>query len=168
MNYGNNLPQISDDNINLELSNVTQEILDSKDPGNEKILIDKFNYFINKKHLLRMLKLCGLLDNISDEMIRRFEISPGNFSSDELISMMNSVQIAMEKASKSMKGQEEMPIINLKQENTTINILDNFDKDSKERIADAIKSILSQAGQEKNPTTFESTYEQIEDTSNND
>ena len=59
---------------------------------------------------------------------------------------MNSVQIAMEKASKSMKGQEEIPIINLKQENTTINILDNFDKDSKERIADAIKSILSQAG----------------------
>ena len=79
-------------------------------------------------------------------MVKRFEKSPGNFANSELIDYLNTVQAAIEKSSKVMKSTEEPQMIQIKQDNNiNVNILDGYDRDSKERIADAIKSILSQA-----------------------
>lgn len=49
MNGNNNLPVIRDDSINIELSDVTQQILDEKDPKRAKELLDSFNWAISRK-----------------------------------------------------------------------------------------------------------------------
>ena len=95
-------------------------------------------------------------------MVERFEKSPGNFTNDELLDYMSTVQTAMEKSSKAMKGVEEPSVIQLRQNNqVNVNIMDGFDRDSKERIADAIKSILAQAG--SSTQVYETDYIDSED-----
>ena len=156
-----NLPIVSDDNINGQLADLTQQIIDEEDPNKAKGLVEQFNWSIARKNALRILKLYGLFDSISEEMIKRFEKNPGNFANNELIDYLTTVQAAIEKSSKVMKSTEEPQLIQIKQDNNiNVNILDNFDRDSKERIADAIKSILSQAG--SGAPIYETDYEQID------
>ena len=153
-----NLPIVSDDNINGQLADLTQQIIDEEDPNKAKGLVEQFNWSIARKNALRILKLYGLFDSISEEMIKRFEKNPGNFANNELIDYLTTVQAAIEKSSKVMKSTEEPQLIQIKQDNNiNVNILDNFDRDSKERIADAIKSILSQAG--SGAPIYETDYE---------
>ena len=144
------------------MAELAQTILDESDPNKAKGMVDQFNWNIAKKNLLRLLKLSGLYDAISDEVLNRFERNPNNFTNDELLDFLNTIQNAMEKASKAMKGAEEPQYIQIKQDNNIhVNILDSFDRDSKERITDAIKSILAQASSV--PPVYETSYEQIND-----
>jgi hypothetical protein len=73
-------------------------------------------------------------------MIERFEKKPGEFSNKDLLDYLNAVRSAMDK-SDIVPENINMPVI---QNNTQVNL--NIDtglsKESKERVADAVNSIL--------------------------
>ena len=143
------LPKINEVNVDMQLNDITQRLLDSQDYNSSKDLMNEFNWSINKKYALRLMKLSGLFDSMTDEMLKRFLSNPNNFSNTEIATFMNVVQGAIDKSTKAIKGADEPVTIQVKQDNSNninVNILDNFDRDSKERIADAIKGILTAAG----------------------
>ena len=72
---------------------------------------------------------------------------PENFSNDDLIKYMQVTEAAIDKANKNLHLVDETPPIQLQQNNVNVNIIDTFDRESKERVADAIKAILAKATQ---------------------
>jgi hypothetical protein len=92
------------------------------------------------------MKLNQLLDKVSDQMIERFDKTPDNFSNADLLNYMQVTQSAIDRANKSLNLVDETPAI---QVNTQINVnanadgLDLLDRESKGRVAEAIKGILN-------------------------
>ena len=98
-----------------------------------------------KRNVMRVIKMNGLLDKVTDKVIERFDKYPENFSNDDLIKYMQVTEAAIDKANKNLHLVDETPPIQLQQNNVNVNIIDTFDRESKERVADAIKAILAKA-----------------------
>lgn len=128
-------------NVALELIN---KINSEVDASNTKDLVAQFNWNMAKKNALRILKLSGLLDSIADQMIERFEKRPGEFSNKDLLDYLQAVQNTLEKSTKALAQVDEVPHI-MVQNNTQVNIstLDKFDSESRDRIANALKTVIS-------------------------
>ena len=91
--------------------------------------------------MLRVLKLNSLLDHVSDEMIRRFERTPGEFANNDLLNYMNVVQASIDRANKSLNLVDEVPNISLTQVN--VNVEENkLNRESRAKITEAISKIL--------------------------
>lgn len=117
-----------------------KNIVLEQDPDKLKDLVSLFNTVQSKKNIVRVDAFSKLLDKISDQMIERFEKKPGEFSNKDLLDYLNAVRSAMDK-SDIVPENINMPVI---QNNTQVNL--NIDtglsKESKERVADAVNSIL--------------------------
>lgn len=133
------------DNLPLDeqTSLIADDIVKEKDIDRVKDLTALFNLNQRKKNVLRLMKFNGLLDTISDQMLERFEKKAGEFSNADLLNYMQVIQSAIDRAQKSIDLVSETPAIQLNQNNLTVNVGDGFDRESKERIADAVKAILA-------------------------
>lgn len=147
--------------LNQETQDIAQQVIDEKDLEKTKQLIQLFNLNVEKKNVVRILKLNGLLDSVSDTMIERFAKHPGEFSNDDLLKYMQVIQQSIDNAHKNLNMVDQAPPISFNQNNqVNVNIIDTFDRDSKERIADAIKAILNR------PNIEEQTIEVMEENEN--
>ena len=125
---------------------LAQDILNTDDPKKVKDLTALFNMNQSKKNVLRVLKLSELLDKISDQMLARIDKRAGEFSNADLLNYMNTIQVAIEKASKSLDLVSQSPAIQLNQQNINIEVNDNIlDRGARERITSAVQSILQKA-----------------------
>ena len=90
------------------------------------------------------MKFNGLLDTVSDQMLERFQKRADEFSNNDLLNYMQVVQSAIDRTQKSLDLISETPAIQLNtQNNLNINVIDGgLDRDSKERVSDAVKAIL--------------------------
>lgn len=132
---------ISLDNETVKLA---QQIINEDSLDEIKNLTKLFNLNQSKKNAMRVLKLNSLLDKVSDQMIERFEKKPGEFSNADLLNYMTITQNAIDRANKSLNLVEETPAIQLQQNNQiNVNIIDSLSRDSKDRVTEAVKSILS-------------------------
>lgn len=151
--------------IKKEVEGLAQQIIDEPDVEKTKDLIELFNWNMQKKNALRILKLEGLLDSVSDQMIERFEKRPGEFSNSDLLNYLQTIQTTLDKTSQNLTKADETPKIQLQQNNqVNVNILDGFDRESKGRIADAIKAILQDA-QITPAQQFAQSFEESDDVS---
>lgn len=143
-----NLP-ILDDNIN----NLVNDVISETDINKTKDLISLFNWNISKKNVVRIQKLNNLFDNVTDQMAKRFETKPDQFSNDDLLNYMKAVQGAIDSSNKIIENIEE-PAPQIIQNNTQINIngVEKFDRESRARILAAIQATINTA---KNPDNFE-------------
>lgn len=153
--------------VKEESVEVATKIMRENNPDKVKDLTHLFNMLQAKKNVARVMKLDGLLDHVSDAMLDRFEKRPDEFSNQDLIAYMNTVQTAIEKATKSVNMVDEAPAI-VVNNNTQVNV-DNgtgggLDRESRERVADFIKKVLENA-QKKDyeDTAVETTAEDITD-----
>ena len=161
----NNLPtevnanSINASELNKDISNLAQQLIDEKDIDASKNIVQLFNFNLSKRNALRILKLNGLYDNITDQMIERFQKRSGEFSNSDLLSYLQTVENSIEKSQKSLSQVDEQPTI-VQTNNTQVNfnVLDGFNDDSRDRIANAIKSILNSAA---TTDTVEATYTEI-------
>lgn len=126
---------------------IAQQILNEQDVDRVKDLTALFNLNAQKRNVMRVIKMNGLLDKVTDKVIERFERYPENFSNDDLIKYMQVTENAIDRANKHLHLVDETPPIQLQQNNVNVNIIDSFDRESKERVADAIKAILAKATQ---------------------
>lgn len=107
---------------------------------------DLFNMNQSKKNALRIVKLNGLLDKVEDQAIERFQKRPDQISNKELLEFMNVISGQIDRAQKHVDALSAAPAIAITAQKTdvTINVGDNLDRDSKERVMDAISSLLKQ------------------------
>lgn len=123
---------------------LAQEIIDEEDLDRVKSLTTLFNLNQAKKNVLRIIKLNSLLDKVSNQMIERFEKKPGEFSNGDLLEYLTVTQSAIDRAQKSLDLVDDTPAIQLQQNNqVNINLGDSLDRESKERVTDAVKAILA-------------------------
>lgn len=122
---------------------LAQEIVDEEDLDKVKSYTNLFNLNQAKKNVLRIMKLNSLLDKVSDQMLERFEKKPGEFSNADLLEYFTVTQSAIDRAQKSLDIVDETPAIQLQQNNVNITLGDSLDRESKERVTDAVKAILA-------------------------
>ena len=153
-----------DNNKSLDKSSedLIKNIVLEQDPDRLKDLVSLFNTVQSKKNIVRVDAFSKLLDKISDQMIERFEKKPGEFSNKDLLDYLNAVRSAMDK-SDIVPENINMPVI---QNNTQVNL--NIDtglsKESKERVADAVNSILAKL---KNNNSVIDITEEVEEIDEN-
>ena len=154
-----NANSINESELNKDISKLAQQLIDEKDVDASKNIVQLFNFNLSKRNALRILKLNGLYDSITDQMIERFQKRSGEFSNSDLLSYLQTVENSIEKSQKSLSQVDEQPTI-VQTNNTQVNfnVLDGFNDDSRDRIANAIKSILNSAA---TADTVEAAYTEI-------
>lgn len=136
--------------LDSSTSKLAQNIIDEQDIGKVKDLTHLFNLNQAKKNVLRVLKLNQLLDKVSDQMIERFDQRPGEFSNNDLLNYMQVAQSAIDRANKSLNQVDETPAIQINQQNIYNGEQKPlFDRESRERIADAVNAILKKINMSK-------------------
>lgn len=134
--------------IDTEITGLASQVLAESDPEKAKQLIALFNWNISKKNTARILKMNDLYDEVTDQMVLRFKTKADQFSNSDLLDYMKAVQGAIDTSTKNLSQVEEPPTI-VHQTNTQINVnvVDTFDRDSKDRILAAIQATLKAAQQ---------------------
>lgn len=131
-------------NIDSKNKNIAQKILDAEDLDELKDLTALFNVNNQKRNALRILKMNNLLDDVTDNIIQRFEKNPHNFSNDDLLKYLQVTENAIDRATKNLNMVEETPAIQMMQNNqVNININDGLDRESRLRVTDTVKQILN-------------------------
>ena len=132
--------------IDLQIQDLSKQILEEQDPDKAKQLIAMFNWNMSKKNTSRIQKLDQLYDKVTEQMEVRLNTRSDQFSNSDLLDYMKAVQGAIDTSSKNLTQMEEPPTI-VQQNNThvNINVGDSFDRDSKIRIFEAIQAVLRSA-----------------------
>ena len=139
-NNQTSLSTLSGSSLDEVSKSLVDQIVDEQDPDKLKNLVSLFNVNQSKKNLVRVEMFSRLMDKISIQMMERFEKKPGEFSNKDLLDYLSAVRSAIDKNDINIDN-ISTPII---QNNTQVNIsVDTLDRNSKERVADAVKSILS-------------------------
>ena len=141
--------------IDTEITGLASQVLAESDPEKAKQLIALFNWNISKKNTARILKMNDLYDEVTDQMVLRFKTKADQFSNSDLLDYMKAVQGAIDTSAKNLSQVEDPPTI-VHQNNTQINVnvVDTFDRDSKDRILAAIEATLK-AAQQPQPKNVE-------------
>lgn len=134
------------ENTDRKLTNIASAILQSDGLDEVKSLTHLFNLNQNKKNVIRILKLNGLLDNVTEELVNRVENFPNAFSNEELLKTIQVIQTSIDKSNTNLNLIDESPAIKVVQNNqVNVNIIDTLDRDSRERIYDALQGFLSKS-----------------------
>lgn len=123
---------------------IEQKIINETNPQELQELIDLFNLNLKKKDIIRSAKLSEVQDKIVEQMSKRVESKPDEFSNADLLNYHKVVQDTLSKADNTLDS-VNIPNIQINQQ-LNINNSDNdyFDKDSRKRILDAVNSILEE------------------------
>ena len=129
--------------LDEQTEDIAHQILEEQNVDKIKDLTTLFNLNSQKRNVVRIMKMNKLLDNVTDEIVTRFENKPGNFSNEDLIKYMQVTESSIDKATKNLNLVEEAPPIHYQQNNqVNINIVDTLDRDSKDRVLEYVNSIL--------------------------
>jgi hypothetical protein len=137
--------------LDAQIADTANKIMNGESPESTKDLVSLFNWNMSRKNVARILKLNGLLDNVTDQMALRLAHRADQFSNDDLLDYMKTLQGAVDSSYKQLNQVEEPPMI-VHQSNTQINVnlLDDFDRDAKARILAAVQATLEAS--KKQPT----------------
>lgn len=157
------IPSINVSTTDNKSRELAQEILNTEDFDKVKDLTALFNMNTKKRNVVRVLKMTELLDNVTDKVIDRFNKTPDNFTNEDLLKYMQVTEASIEKANKNLDMVEEAPAIQLNQNNqVNINIGETLTRDSRERINDAVQSIIKKLQHNDNVIDVDN-IEEIED-----
>ena len=144
--------------LDSETRKIAQQILDEHDVDKVKDLTNLFNLNAQKRNVMRVMKMNELLDNVTDQIMERFQKTPANFSNEDLIKLMQVTETSIERANKSLNLVEQTPAIQYQQNNqVNINIGSELDRESRQRVTDTVQAIL--ARMKTQPTIVESNNE---------
>ena len=126
--------------LNLEATEITNQIISEKDPSKIDDLTQLFLLNKKKKDLVRINKLSNLIDTIDDEVIARFEEEPESFDNDQLIKYMSSTQQIV---NSTLQGINNTPSILINNQKNEIHISDSgLNRESRAKVLEVIDNIL--------------------------
>lgn len=156
--------QLCATSLDSKTKDIAQQILDTDDIDKVKDLTNLFNLNIQKRNVMRVVKMNELLDNVTDKIAERFEKTPDNFTNDDLLKYVQVTENSIEKANKNLNLVEETPAIQLQQNNqVNINIGTSLDRESRVKVTDAVQAILKRIKQPENVVTIEDDKEKIDE-----
>lgn len=135
----------------LKEQDITEKFLTETDPKELQTIVDMFNLNIKKKNMLRTTRISEIQDSIVSQIFQRISSRPDEFSNTDLINYFKVMQETLLKNS----TETELPTIHINQNNQVNINMDNqgLDRISRERVANAIRNILSQAKESAVPNT---------------
>lgn len=128
---------------------IAHSIVVAEDKEELQKQFDLFNLNQAKKNALRIIKLESLMGKVEDQLIDRVEKRPDLMSTKDILEIMNTVSGQVDRSQKTIDSLKDRPMITAVQKNDiTVNVgTDALDRDSKERVIDAITKLLKQAQQ---------------------
>lgn len=134
---------VDSNSIDKKNEEIAQKILENDSLEETKDLTTLFNLNIQKRNVLRILKMNSLLDKLSDEMVERFENHPDLFTNEDLLKYMQVTEASIDKSKKDLNLVKDTPSIQLLQSNNVnININQELDRESRKKVADTVQEIL--------------------------
>lgn len=154
--------KILENQVDDKAREISKEIAKAENKSELDSLYDMFKINDTKKNIFRINKLNSLLDKVTDEAMTRFENRPGEMSNKEVIDYMNAIQNQIERSKNTVDSIKE---INAVQVNNTVNVninneVSTLSRESREKIIDAIKNILSSTS---NDTIIEVKSEDVQE-----
>lgn len=128
-------------NLTAESQRLVGELTFERDRQKMQAIEQQFNDIQRKKQLARVSKLSDVQDMLTDQFYQRISQRPDEISNKEMLDGMKVVQDLMEKNLKQAETIEEIPqLIQINQ--TEVNVGNNLNRDSRERVKNAVLGIL--------------------------
>jgi hypothetical protein len=129
-------------NLSIESKKLIGELTFERDKQKMQAIEQQFNEIQRKKQLARISKLSDVQDMLTDQFYQRISQRPDEISNKEMLDGMKVVQDLMEKNQKRAEIMEEIPqLIQINQ--TEVNVGNNLNRDSRERVKNAVLGLLS-------------------------
>ena len=138
---------IKDKNYQLDTKSesIVSDIIDTDNTDDLKALTNMFNINMAKKNMLRLLKLNGLLDSLSDVAVERLQNNPDEITNKELMEYLNVVQNLIDKSTKTVDTVNTAPVIQINTQNNVLVTGDgeslNLSKESRDRVLDVVAQL---------------------------
>jgi hypothetical protein len=133
--------EVANVNLSLEAQKIIGELTSEKDKQKLQAIEQQFNEIQRKKQLARVSKLSDVQDMLTDQFYKRISQRPDEISNKEMLDGMKVIQDLMEKSQKQAENVEELPqLIQINQ--TEVNVGNNLNRDSRERVKNAVLNLL--------------------------
>ena len=143
----NELTTTKNNELDTKSESIVRDIIDSDNTDEIKALTNMFNLNMAKKNMLRLLKLNGLLDSLSDVAIERLQNNPDEITNKELMDYLNVIQNLIDKSTKTVDTVNTAPVIQINQQNNLLVTSDgeslNLSKESRDRVLDVVAQLRS-------------------------
>lgn len=121
------------------------QLRDANDKDDIEQILNIFNLNLKKKELLRLSKLSNLQDSITDQVEQRLSKHADEFSNKDLIDYFKAFQDTITKTNKSA---DEIPVVQITQNQLNINVQPEFNQDERQRILNTVRQIIAQSNKE--------------------
>lgn len=128
---------------------VVSQLVETNDADEIKRLTQLFNVNQMKKDAIRTLKLNDMLDKLDDQVLKRIETHPDQFSNADLLNYLNTIQQNINKSAQNISSLNQTPLIQLNQQNN-IMVSNEFNRESREKIISAVKQLLEFSNNDEN------------------
>lgn len=146
------------------ISEIEDRILKETDINELQDVINLFNLNIQKKNIVRISKLTNIQDLITQQMEERVRKRADEFNNQDLLNYFKTIQETISKSDKTLDS-VDTPAIQVTQNQLNINMKeDSLDRDSRERIMDAVKSILDKLDNNESLNTTTSEVIEVDGT----
>ena len=142
----NALVELDKKSLSEESLQLLNQIIKEHDDEKTRDLTYLFNQNQNKKTMIRLDKLSDLQDNLVAQLAKRIQERPDQISNQDLLQAMKITQNIAERGQKQITGSTEAPLIQVNQQTNTVNMgddLQGFNRDARERVKNAVASLLS-------------------------
>lgn len=148
------------------MDDLITKLLGTSDVDEAKEIVDIFNLDIKKKDVIRASKYSDILDKITSQIDTRLTFAPDSFSNRELIEYVKTMQGSLKETLDT--AVETIPTIQINKNELNLNLTeDALNRESRERIAEAIKGILNDSNA-KQILDVENFEEQVNTPENGD
>ena len=130
-------------NLFKEGNELTNQIINEKDPDKLNELSQLFSMNKRKKDIARSNRLSALLEMIDDEVINRMSAQPDSFDNDQLEKYMKTTQVSINNIEDRINEQPTIQINNNTTTNVNISAGSGLSRESREKVYEAVQSILN-------------------------
>ena len=149
--------------LDKRADSLVAQIVEETDSKEIKDLLQQFNLNHTKKQIVRSAVFDQLMDHITDQMQERITKRGDQFSNKDLLDYLNTINASIDKTQKQIQEVDAIPVIQVTQQTNNILFADSLDRESRERITNAIQ-LFKQQLQQKEETNSEITDISISDT----
>ena len=143
VNANNKIVRASSE-LDKQADSLVAQIVEETDSKGIKDLLQQFNLNHTKKQIVRSAVFDQLMDHITDQMQERITKRGDQFSNKDLLDYLNTINASIDKTQKQIQEVDAMPVIQVTQQTNNILFTDSLDRESRERITNAIQLFKQQ------------------------
>lgn len=130
--------------VNSSINDLSNRLLIETDLEEFNRIKTLFDLNLKKKEIIRLGKLSELQELTINEMSNRLINKSDNFNNEDLLKYFKFIEEALSKGNTSLED-INTTTIQVTQNQVNINTEDTLDRESKQRVLEAVKSILNKA-----------------------